>query len=515
VEGEIWILTKIVANVSYWDLITGGASGTVTALVDSLGNVVDPTLAGRINVIGDSNSIITTNGLTANTLMIIPKFSEKNSTSVAGKAGVASFNSTEFNVDGSGFVSLVGGSSEPVIQSLSDDGGTKRFPDSTGNIQIQGRYYVDPFALTPVSTVTGGTNLLRVNPMTPARWIVDYLSDESGTQWNGTHQNITSACAVATAGDTIFIMPGAYNESFTLPVGVNLQAWPGDSLTPIVTINGNITLASSADNTISGINLEASSGNCITMLAGTLYLKDCYFSINTNTILSCTNGGQIYIQSCQGDTSNSATGAIFAVSNGQIFIHDSRVFNTGSTSGSNTLPTGTGSSKFWIVNSHMQGWNFTVSSGGSFNVINSFVSNITISGSATNNNIYNSAFGALVINTGTNVNVLNSVLTSSASEPIISGGGTLSAAGLVFTNSHGVSNATTQTPLYTYGNLQLTNTIDRTQPTISLIAGTSTPGSLSANHGSIFLTNSGSSISTRMYVNTNGTTGWTNFVSAA
>jgi hypothetical protein len=51
-----------------------------------------------------------------------------------------------------------------------------------------------------------------------------------------------------------------------------------------------------------------------------------------------------------------------------------------------------------------------------------------------------------------------------------------------------------------------------TQP--SIVAGTGTP-TFSANKGTLYINLTGSSISTRLYVNTDGATTWTNFTSAA
>lgn len=51
-----------------------------------------------------------------------------------------------------------------------------------------------------------------------------------------------------------------------------------------------------------------------------------------------------------------------------------------------------------------------------------------------------------------------------------------------------------------------------TQP--SIVAGTGTP-TFSAIKGTLFINLTGSSASTRLYINTDGATTWTNFTSAA
>lgn len=138
VEGEMYILTKIVANVAYWEIFTGGSTGgTVTGLADSAGTQVGPDSTGIINTIGDTNSIITTlvDGILDNTIRVIPKFSEVNATSAAGKAGVASFLSTQFSADSNGFISLKGGST-PGILLIQGSDGINIGPDSSGIVQL-------------------------------------------------------------------------------------------------------------------------------------------------------------------------------------------------------------------------------------------------------------------------------------------------------------------------------------------------------------------------------------------
>lgn len=49
---------------------------------------------------------------------------------------------------------------------------------------------------------------------------------------------------------------------------------------------------------------------------------------------------------------------------------------------------------------------------------------------------------------------------------------------------------------------------------VAIFAGSGAP-TISAAQGSIYLRSDGSSTSTRLYVNTNGSTGWTNFTSAS
>lgn len=182
VEGEIYVLTKIVANVAYWELITGGATaGTVVGLRDSSGDIVGPDATGIIDVIGDTNSIITTNvdGVLPFTLRVNIKAGEKNASSAAGKAGVVSVNSAQFDIDANGWITLAGGTG-PAANSFTTDlnspvvslagvlaltGSTTTYTNgsvaNTVRTEVQGTnhaLFVGSGANTPAANLTVGTD---------------------------------------------------------------------------------------------------------------------------------------------------------------------------------------------------------------------------------------------------------------------------------------------------------------------------------------------------------------------
>ena len=67
---------------------------------------------------------------------------------------------------------------------------------------------------------------------------------------------ISDAIAAAVAAGvnaTIFIQPGTYTESFQMYPGISLSAYPCDSLTPNVIINGFLTIVLGGDYSISNI----------------------------------------------------------------------------------------------------------------------------------------------------------------------------------------------------------------------------------------------------------------------
>ena len=91
-----------------------------------------------------------------------------------------------------------------VLKTLSDDVGTVVTP-SGGNIQLVGHVFQSD-GVTKTHTTVAGSNLININPMSSAKWIVDPQG------FNGTHTTLTGALASAAAGDTIAFLPGTYAE---------------------------------------------------------------------------------------------------------------------------------------------------------------------------------------------------------------------------------------------------------------------------------------------------------------
>lgn len=65
-----------------------------------------------------------------------------------------------------------------------------------------------------------------------------------------------------------------------------------------------------------------------------------------------------------------------------------------------------------------------------------------------------------------------------------------------------------------YDPAEMLGAADSVQTVSTIYSGTGAP-TFSAKKGSLYLRTDGSSTSTRAYINTNGSTGWTNIVTAA
>lgn len=347
-------------------------------------------------------------------------------TTDATSQGLASFKTSQFTTDASGWVSLAGGTG-PALLTMSDDVSASVSPSGTGNIQLVG--HVVEAGATKFSTIVAGTNLLNINPMSPARWIVDPLG------FNGTHTTISSAITSATSGDTIFILPGTYSDALTLKAGVNLSAFPCDAYTPNVIISGNVTASYNGNVSCSGINFKAASGvsiACSGASSSTLELVDCTVSATNGTGIT-VNGANfvVYVEHCV--IAATAGNACFTLTTGFI---TSRRSTFGA--GDSTANTATGT-----FNAYQSDFSISIATSGA-GTINAFQCTFNNSGnttpittagtgiSITSNCYFNAGTAsALSIGAGTTLFVMNASVVSSNANAI-AGAGTLKYGYIVF-----------------------------------------------------------------------------------
>jgi hypothetical protein len=136
VEGELWMLSKIVANVAYWVVLSQGTQLFDSILVDASTapgtNPVIPNALGEITVTGGQiatgtigANVIRTVSLAANTYTVQIQQSAAAAAVNTALNGVAHFDSRSFTV-GSGFVSLSGArfsaNLNPGVTNVTGDG---------------------------------------------------------------------------------------------------------------------------------------------------------------------------------------------------------------------------------------------------------------------------------------------------------------------------------------------------------------------------------------------------------
>lgn len=157
VEGELWFLSKIVANVSYWIFLGGGfppvvgpiVGVTVDAATGPGTNPVLPTVTGLITVTGAQvaagtigANVIRTDSLAANAFRIEIQRSAAVASTASLNNGVSHFFNGQFSVDSNGFVQLVGGSAPAAqkfdVQAATAPGVDPVTPDGSGVVIVNG-----------------------------------------------------------------------------------------------------------------------------------------------------------------------------------------------------------------------------------------------------------------------------------------------------------------------------------------------------------------------------------------
>lgn len=117
IQGDMWYLSKIVANVGYWVQLNAASALSLSVQVQAA------TAPGTTPVIPTAGGLLTVNGAAVanhsvpvetrtralNTFNLEVQYSASAAATDATKSGLSHFNSTQFSVDANGFVSLTGG----------------------------------------------------------------------------------------------------------------------------------------------------------------------------------------------------------------------------------------------------------------------------------------------------------------------------------------------------------------------------------------------------------------------
>ena len=170
-EGELWALSKIVANVATWvRLANGGATG-LQSLTGDDSTVVEPDGAGNIDIVGSTVANATNSkpvyidGTEADPVHKL-EVEVQLATAVtatpgdSNDAGLACFNTAQFTVDAtSGMVGLKGSGTSPPVLLLALDDSNNATADGSGVITLGGTAVTNGSNSTPLYSVrTPGSN---------------------------------------------------------------------------------------------------------------------------------------------------------------------------------------------------------------------------------------------------------------------------------------------------------------------------------------------------------------------
>ena len=179
VEGDLWYLSKIVANVAYWVMLSTGAVGPIESFVVQSAtapgvNPVLPTAGGVVTINADlvaqHGVPIETHTRALNEYNVELQIADSAAASDIDLNGACHFNSSHFTIDADGFVSLFGGGG--ALDSIGVDGtsgtGTNPvLPTAMGLITVNG------------ALVTAGTNPIRTISTAPNTYQIQLQTSQA------------------------------------------------------------------------------------------------------------------------------------------------------------------------------------------------------------------------------------------------------------------------------------------------------------------------------------------------
>lgn len=344
-----WIIYR---GNGVWDIIEDTNFDDFNGLIGNDGVEVYPALPnGTINVLG-STVANSTNALplyfkntSANTLTAQIQVAGALPAPDITKSGIASFASTQFNVDSTGFVSLPGNAAAITsidVDASSPPGTDPVLADAAGQILMTGAqvaagttpnvirtfsgfanritHEIQRSSAQSVSTV-GANGVCHFNStqfdvdsdgfvtfdaslgLQYAKWVVN------PTPGLGTQTTIAAAVAAASAGDIIFVYQGTYTENFTAKAGVAITAWNDANGNGNVTIKGKVSYTDAGIVGFSNITFETN-GDYAFEATGTnsnnIYFNNCSFVAADFTIVNWTNtnntpASNIFFYNCSFD----------------------------------------------------------------------------------------------------------------------------------------------------------------------------------------------------------------------
>lgn len=283
----------------------GGGTGTVTSVTGTLPIVITGTPTVDPNV--------TINPSTYTTL------------------GAASFNIAEFTVT-DGAVSLIATPVTGITPQFQDDGVTTPGTTITGAANVFGILAGSAQVTDTINSNDSSSGTLEIEDRS---WWTPYVVDASTTPGlRGTYTTIAAAMAAAvtdgaslTVQKTVYVRPGVYNETLTIPNGIILKGASNtfDVIGAVTQINGNVAVSTRC--TLENLSFNATGVDTISV-SGSSDLS----IINCN-ITNAGSGGFQAINHSAGNTyiSNTAILANVTVSGNNLIMYNCNCGNAGNT----------------------------------------------------------------------------------------------------------------------------------------------------------------------------------------
>lgn len=230
-QGDLWYLSKIVANVAYWLEITGSLTGpllqiAVQATNGIAPNPVNPTGGGIIGVSATVVAPISIPAITRTNLdsTFTVEIQRAIATGVSSNVanGLSHFNSAHFSVDANGFVSLIGGGSaidSITVQATSGAGTNPVVPNpATGDMTVSAALVAATGV--PAQTKSTAANSYTVEIQTSKADATATNADNGLAHFSSTDFTVTSTGFVQskTTGPSL----GVKNIGFTYNAGTGV-----------------------------------------------------------------------------------------------------------------------------------------------------------------------------------------------------------------------------------------------------------------------------------------------------
>jgi len=264
-QGDLWYLSKIVANVAYWIQLSSGGPGTlldviVQAVTAPGVNPVTP-VAGDITfqgaVVANHSVPVETRSRALHVMNLEVQYATSAAATDGTKSGLAHFNSAQFTVDSSGFVSTSG---TGVGKTITGDTGGALSP-TAGNWNIIGQDGI---------TTHGAVSTLTITPR-GAGVANMFLGQGAGNLTLSGSGNVSygaDTCPNITTGDENVCI--GFNAGNDITTGDSNICMGNDAGMSITTGLNNVAIGAGALRTAIGTNENTAVGtNALSLSTGT------------------------------------------------------------------------------------------------------------------------------------------------------------------------------------------------------------------------------------------------------